>query len=57
MIRNCKRFEKVKINWVGKEGDDSYGAYVSAIDKATGEEIKGATVTMGMAKKEGWTFM
>jgi hypothetical protein len=37
----------------GGSGDD-YGCKASAIDRETGERIDGPTVTMGMAKAEGW---
>lgn len=54
LIRTSPKFENVEIKWVGEPHTDSWGAYVSAIDKRTGKEIKGATVTVDIAKKEGW---
>ena len=47
-------FKKVRPVYTGEKGKDSWGCYISAIDKTTGEEVKGAEVTIEMAKKEGW---
>ena len=54
IVNGCGLFENVKLNYVGKEGEDSYGAYVSAVRKSDKQEIKGTTVTIAMAKGEGW---
>ena len=45
---------RIKFNFVGTEGQDDWGCYASAIDAETGEEIKGPTVTIAIAKAEGW---
>lgn len=55
IVNGCGLFEKVKLNYVGEKGKDSWGAYVSAIRKEDGEEVIGTTVDMAMAKSEGWT--
>lgn len=47
------KFKDVKTVYVGEEGKDSWGCYVKATDK-DGEELKGTTVTIAMAKEEGW---
>lgn len=52
MIRASKEFTQVELHYVGTEGTDSYGAYVTAI--RNGKEVKGGTVTIAIAKKEGW---
>lgn len=54
MIRNSKEFKKVTLHYVGTEGKDDWGAYVSAERASDGLIIKGATVTIAVAKKEGW---
>lgn len=55
MIVNAyPKFKNVKLNYIGERGTDEWGAYVSAINKETGEEIKGTTVDMKMVKSEGW---
>lgn len=53
MIDSCGRYVKTRYVEVGERGTDSWGYYLEAIDK-DGELIKGVTVTIGMAKKEGW---
>ena len=55
LVNNYPKFKDVRLVYVGKENDDSWGAYVTATRKDTGETIKGTTVTMKMAKGEGWT--
>ena len=48
------RFSALRYEWVGEEGKDSWGCRAWAIEKATGEKLVGSTVTIGLAKKEGW---
>lgn len=56
MIVNAyPKFKNVKLNYVGKRGEDSWGAFVSAINRETGEEIRGSIVDMQMVKSEGWS--
>lgn len=40
--------------FVGKEGTDSYGCKAWALDKKTKDKIEGTTITIQMAKDEGW---
>ena len=54
IVQNSPRFEDVELVYVGEKGTDSYGAYVRAIDKKTGNELRGTTITIGMAKAEKW---
>lgn len=54
MIRSSKGFRNVELNYVGTEGTDNWGAYVSAENTNNGKIIKGGIVTIGTAKKEGW---
>ena len=54
IIKGSGRYKNVKYNMTGDKDKDSWGCYVSAIEVATGEEIQGAEVTIGTAKKEGW---
>lgn len=51
MIKNS--YKHVKKRYVGTVGQDNWGCYYTAVD-SHGEEIKGSTVTIAMAKKEGW---
>lgn len=47
------KFTDVKTIYIGEQGKDTWGCYVTAKDK-DGETLKGATVTIAMAKSEGW---
>lgn len=48
------KFSALRYEWVGEEGKDSWGCRAWAIEKSTGEKLVGSTVTIGIAKKEGW---
>lgn len=54
LVNNHPKFKNVRLVYVGKEGQDDWGAYVVATRKDTGEEVKGTTVTIRMAKEEDW---
>lgn len=53
MIDGCGRFRKTRYVEVGERDKDSWGFYLEAETKS-GEIIKGVTVTVGMARSEGW---
>lgn len=53
-FNTCGRFSALRYEWVGEEGKDSWGCRAWAIEKATGEKLVGATVTIELAKREGW---
>ena len=48
------RFSSIRYEFEGKEGTDGWGCRASATELATGDKVKGALVTIGIAKKEGW---
>lgn len=50
-IRN--KYKNVKPVYVGEEGKDTFGCYVKATD-SDGDTLIGTTVTIAMAKSEGW---
>lgn len=54
MIRSYPHFRKVTLEYVGERGTASWGAYVTAERVSDGRLLKGTTVTLGMAKAEGW---
>lgn len=54
MIRANPEFKDVELHFVGTEGKDDWGAYVTAINTKTGKLLKGGTVTIGISRKEGW---
>lgn len=53
LINGCGRFSPLRYEISG-EGD-SLACYCVATEIATGKDLKGPTVTMAMAKKEGWS--
>ena len=54
-IKACGRYDQVKYVTLGNAPSDrDFAVYVSAIDKSTGETIRGVTVTWDMVKAEGW---
>ena len=55
LVNGYPKFKEVELVYVGKEGTDDWGAYVQAVRKDNGKTVKGTTVTMKMAKEEGWT--
>lgn len=54
MIRSSPQFTDVQLHYVGKEGTDDWGAYVTAKRVSNGDTLKGGTVSIRTAKKEGW---
>ena len=52
MVNGCGRFSPLRFEMSG-EGD-GLACYAVATDLASSQELKGPTVTMAMAKKEGW---
>lgn len=52
MVNGCGRFTPLRFE-VSGEGD-SLACYAVATDIKTDQELKGPTITMTMAKKEGW---
>lgn len=53
VVNSCGRFTPLRFVTTGT--GDNLSCYAVAKDKSTGETIKGVTVTMAMAKAEGWT--
>jgi hypothetical protein len=53
MVNGCGRFTPLRFE-VSGEGD-SLACYAVATDIKTNQELKGPTITMAMAKKEGWS--
>lgn len=54
LIKNCGEFKNMRHVYTGERNTDSWGCYVQAERTTTGEEVKGAEVTIGTAKAEGW---
>ena len=52
MVNGCGRFSPLRFEISGS--GDSLACYAVASDLASGQELKGPSITMAMAKKEGW---
>lgn len=48
------RYTSIKYRQVGEKGKDTWGCIAYTAEKATGELIEGPTITIAMAKAEGW---
>lgn len=53
-FNKCGRFSAIRYAFQGNEGADEWGCRAVTSELATGEEITGPLITIGMAKKEGW---
>lgn len=53
-FNQCGRFSAVRFEWFGKQGADDWGCRAWAVEKSTNEKILGPTITIALAKKEGW---
>ena len=53
MVNGCGRFSPLRFEISGT--GESLACYAVATDLASEQELKGPTITMVMAKKEGWT--
>jgi hypothetical protein len=53
-VNGCGRFTPLRFEWVGTEGQDDWGCRAYATELNGGEKLTGTTVTMAMAKAEGW---
>lgn len=54
MIRGSREFKNVRPVYTGEKNTDSWGCYIQAEYRETGEVVKGTEVTISMAKAEGW---
>lgn len=53
-VNGSGRFTPLEFVFVGTPGADSYGCYAHAFRRSNGSECVSDTVTISMAKKEGW---
>lgn len=54
MIRANKEFKNIRVIYTGVKGEDTWGCYIQAEHRESGEIIKGTEVTIKMAKEEEW---
>lgn len=53
-FNQLRRFTTIRYIFTGERGTDSWGCKAATMELATGEVSEGTTVTIGMAKAEGW---
>lgn len=53
-FNRCGRFSTIRYEFSGEPHTDTWGCRAITTELATGEVIEGVTVTIGMAKAEGW---
>ena len=54
LINGTGQFSPLRFVFIGERNTPSYGCYVTCTRKADGEQLYGSTITMQMAKDEGW---
>lgn len=54
LIDGCGKFVDSRYVIVGQQGEPSWGCYLSAVRRRTGETVNGPVVTWKMATDEGW---
>lgn len=54
LIESTGLYKDIDLVEVGKREDDTWGYYAQAVRKSDGKIVKGATVTIGMARAEAW---
>ena len=53
-VNSCGRFTPIRFTFVGEKSKPGWGCYAHATDKESGEECVGTTITLEMARAEGW---
>lgn len=53
-FNRCGRFSTIRYRMEGEKNTDTWGCTAYATELATGEVVEGVTVTIAMAKAEGW---
>lgn len=53
-FNKCGRFTSLRYEFGGEEGTDTWSCRAWAIERETGERLNGTTVSIAMAKREGW---
>jgi hypothetical protein len=57
LIATCNqsgKFSALRYEWTGTEGKDDWACRAYAVERATGETLRGSWVSIATAKKEGW---
>lgn len=53
-FNQCGRFSAIRYEWVGERNTDEWGCRAWSTETKTGQRIEGPTITIALAKKEGW---
>ena len=53
-VNACGKFSPLRFAQVGERDTDDWGCYATAKSKVDAAECRGVTVTLGIAKAEGW---
>lgn len=53
-VNTCGRFTALRYEFFGTQGLDDWGCRAWATEKSTGEILRGADITIALAKREGW---
>lgn len=55
LVNGCGKFlNDLNFNFIGAPGSDDWGCFCDADRKSDGRHLTGTTITIGLAKKEGW---
>lgn len=54
LIEKNGKYKDLDLIYTGEKGKDTYGCYLQAVRKNDGKIVKGAEITVAMAKSEGW---
>jgi hypothetical protein len=53
-FNQCGRFNAIRFDWLGERGKDTWGCRAWALERSTDQRIEGPTITITLAKDEGW---
>lgn len=54
LIEKTGKYKDLDLIYTGEKDKDTFGCYLQAVRKNDGKIVKGAEITVGMAKAEGW---
>jgi hypothetical protein len=53
-FNQCGRFDSIRYEWRGKQGDKEWGCRAYATEKSSGERIESAWIDWKLVEAEGW---
>jgi hypothetical protein len=53
-FNQCGRFDSIRYEWRGKQGDKDWGCRAYATEKASGDRIESAWIDWKLVEAEGW---